>query len=261
MRKILKMALALILVYLLVITTVYFYQDKLIFQSVGLDKDYQFEFTSPFEELWITTEDNVQINALYFKTDKPVQGVILYFHGNADNLQRWGQYAGDFTSLGYDVLMVDYRGFGKSTGKPNEQNLYIDAEYIWQWAHKKYNYDKWVIYGRSLGASVASYLASKTDPDLLGLETPFDDLNGASFASLIPFKLKYKFANKSHLKNVTCKKFIYHGTQDWVVPLSSALRLKPLLNDQDQMVIVPNAGHKNLRKFDLYHKKLRDLLL
>ncbi|MCF6276183.1 MAG: hypothetical protein L3J05_10530, partial [Robiginitomaculum sp.] len=91
--------------------------------------------------------------------------------------------------------------------------------------NKKFDYPKWIIYGRSLGAAVATHLATKTKPDLLGLETPFDDLNGAWLAKLIPFKFKYQFANKNRLAKIECKKIIFHGTHDWVVTLASALKL------------------------------------
>jgi len=262
MKKITKMVIAIFSVYVMVITVIYVFQEKLIFQSVKLSEKHQFSFNFPFDEHLIKTADNEHINVLHFKADStPSPGLIIYFHGNAGNLQRWGEYSVDFTQLGYDVLMIDYRGYGKSSGIPTEKMLYNDAELIWNWAKEKFDYPKWIIYGRSLGAAVASHLATKTNPDLLGLETPFDDLNGALGASLIPYKLKYKFANKENLTKVDCKKFIIHGTQDWVVPLSSALRLKPLLKEEDQIIIIPKGGHKNLRKFEIYHEKLQEILL
>lgn len=256
------MALVIFSIYIVVIANVYFFQEKLIFQSVKLSENHQFSFNIPFNEYLIRTIDNEHINALLFKTEsfRP-KGLIIYFHGNADNLERWGNYAVDFTSLGYDVLMIDYRGYGKSSGIPSEEAIYNDAELIWAWAKRKFEYSKWILYGRSLGAAVASHLAAKVNPDLLCLETPFDDLNSARANALIPFKLKYKFANKDHLSKVDCKIFIIHGTRDWIVPVSSALSLKPLLKKGDQIFIIPKGGHKNLRKFKIYHEKLREFLL
>ncbi len=262
MKIITRMGFAIFLIYLMVIAIIHFFQDKLIFQSVKLSENHQFYFNIPFDEYMIKTIDNEQINTLHFKTEntKPL-GLIVYFHGNADNLQRWGEYAIDFTKLGYDVLMIDYRGYGKSSGTPNEQSIYNDAELIWTWSKEKFKYPKWILYGRSLGAAVASHLAIKTNPDLLGLETPFDDLNGATAAYLIPFRLKYKFSTKENISKSDCKKFIIHGSRDWIVPISSALRLKPLLNDEDQFIIIPKGGHRNLRKFEFYHEKLKELML
>ncbi len=249
-------------IYIISLALVYIFQEKLIFQSVKLSENHQFNFSVPFDEHLIKTTDNEYINALHFKTENtnPL-GIILYFHGNADNLQRWGEYAVDFTSLGFDVLMIDYRGYGKSTGIPSEEMLYNDAEFIWDWAKGKFDYPKWIVYGRSLGAAIATHLAAKSNPDLLVLETPFDDLNGATAANLIPFKLKYKFSTFDHLHKVQCKKFIIHGSRDWIVPLSSAIRLRPLLNSEDQMIIIPEGSHRNLRKFELFHEKIKELLV
>lgn len=262
MKILTKMLITIFSLYIIVITIVFFFQDQFIFQSVKLSEKHQFNFDSPFDEYLIKTPDNEYINALHFKTKSAQSsGLIIYFHGNAGNLQRWGEYAVDFTNLGYDVLMIDYRGYGKSSGIPGEKSLYDDSEYIWAWAKGKFDYPKWIIYGRSLGAAVASHLATKTNPDLLGLETPFDDLNGALAVTLIPYRFKYNFANKDHLPMVNCKKFVFHGTQDWVVPLSSALRLKPLLKKEDQFIIIPKGGHKNLRMFEIYHKKLKEFLM
>ena len=92
-------------------------------------------------------------------------------------------------------------------------------------------------------------------------ETPFDDLNGTTAASLFPFKFKYKFANREHLSRVNCKKLIIHGTWDLIIPVSSALRLKPLLEKEDQIIIIPKGRHKNLREFEIYHQKLKEFLL
>jgi uncharacterized protein len=236
-------------------------QDKMIFQSTKLNASHKFVFKQTCDEYFIKTPDSAQLNALHFKTEKPCKGFVLYFHGNADNLQRWGKYAADFTDLGYDILMVDYRGYGKSTGKPNEKALYEDASTVWQWAKDKFQYDRWVIYGRSLGSAVATHLAQQVKPDILGLETPFANLRFTRLARIMPLKLKYKFSNLNHLQGISCKKYIFHGTRDWVVPLRSALQLKPLLSEQDAFIIIEKGGHKNLNEFELYRVKLAELLL
>ena len=256
----LKILLGIILSYFILIVAAYFLQDSLIFQSKSLNTEYPFVFNQPFEEYFLTTPDSQRLNLLHFKTDILCKGVVVYFHGNADNLQRWGHFATDFTKLGYDVLMMDYRGYGKSTGEPNETRLYKDAALIWDWAKNKFNYPRWVIFGRSLGTGVATHLAQNVQPDILGLETPFETLNFTWAANLLPYKMKYEFSNKDRLAHIHSKTYIFHGTSDWVVPLNSALKLKPLLKQGDSLVIIENGGHKNLNTFDLYHQKLAELL-
>jgi len=236
----------------------YVNQDKFIFQSESLPQDYRFTFDKKFTEYFIPTEDGHQLNALLFNTERPSvsKGLILYFHGNARNLKRWGEYATDFTSLGYDVLMIDYRGYGKSTGSPTEENLYNDAQIILKWSRANFNYTHIIIYGRSLGAAVATHLATQSTPDLLILETPFDKLSSLLYS----FPSRYTFANHAMLPEVKCRRIIIHGTEDGVVPLSSALRLKSLLHEHDKFVIIEGGGHNDLREFEEYHKVLEEVL-
>jgi len=240
----------------------YVFQDKLIFQADALDPEYRFSFDQPYEEYFISTPDNQKINALWFMPAQPAKGLIIYFHGNAGNLQRWGNYAVDITDLGYEVLMIDYRGYGKSSGTPNEQALYNDAALVWNWAKEKTTHQKIVIYGRSLGSAVAAHLAADVQPDLLILETPFDELKEANMLrylfSVVP--LRTKFASKEYLGKVKGKIVIFQGTDDWIVNLRSAERLKPLLKEQDEFIIIPEGGHRNLRDFVLYHTMLAAVL-
>ena len=113
------------------------FQDKLIFRADKLDPSYIFKFDRPFEEYFIPTPDGHSINILWFKPSGESRGLVLYFHGNANNLQRWGNYAEDMVQLGYEVVMMDYRGYGKSTGTPSEQFLYDDAALLYQWVMSK----------------------------------------------------------------------------------------------------------------------------
>lgn len=262
MRRIMKIVLVLISILLASAIASYVFQDKLIYLADTLPHDYPFSFDQPYEEYFIPTPDNHQINALWFKPKQPAKGLVIYFHGNADNLQRWGQYAVDFTQLGYEVLMIDYRGYGKSSGRPSERALYDDAALIWNWANEKSEHEKMVIYGRSLGTAVAVHLAAEVQPDLLILETPFDKLMGANplryLFSIVP--LQSRFNSSEYLGKVKCKTVIFHGTNDWVVNLSSGERLKPWLKDTDEFIVIPGGGHNNLRNFALYHDKLAEVL-
>ena len=196
----------LLAVHLIASVTIFFFQDNIIFQCKPLSKDYLFTFQrdssqTKLEEYFIKTEDGDSLNALLFRTKLKSKGLVLYFHGNADNLQRWGKYSVDFTRLGYDILMMDYRGYGKSTGKPSETDLYKDALTVFRWSQTNLKYNKLVIYGRSLGSAIASNLATAVNPDLLILETPFDELNGAVYEPIKPLlyllPLHSKFSNKS----------------------------------------------------------------
>jgi pimeloyl-ACP methyl ester carboxylesterase len=245
-----------LLLYIIVAALFYLFQDNFVFQSERLSADFTFTFDQQFEEYAISTEDGEKLNALLFRARQPAKGLILYFHGNAGNLQRWGRYAVDFTNLGYDVFMTDYRGYGKSTGTPTEENLYQDAQTIFRWAKDSLHFDRLIIYGRSLGSAVASNLATTAEPDLLILETPFEKLSGALY--FLPSR--YDFPNHVFLQKVDCRKIFIHGTEDWVVPLASAVKLKPFLNESDRFIFIEGGGHNNLREFEEYHATLKEAL-
>ncbi len=255
---------SILIAYIVISLSFYFFHDLFVFQSRSLPKGYIFAFPQDFSEYTINTNDGEQINALLFKTSQPSKGLILYWHGNADNLQRWGKYAIDFTQLGFDVLMPDYRGYGKSSGVPSEKGLYSDALTILQWAQQNIKHQRLIFYGRSLGSAIASQLATVHSPNLLILETPFDELSGAIYPIIRPvlkfLPERYYFSNKASLTKVTCRKIIFHGTNDWIVPLSSALRLKPALKENDKFVIIKGGGHRNLRDFKEFHEALGKVL-
>jgi uncharacterized protein len=140
-----------------------------------LAPDFTFTFPGRFEEIALPSDDAV-ISALYFNADHP-KGVVLYFHGNAGSLRSWGAVAASFVGRGYDVLMPDYRGYGKSSGWiASEQMLHDDAAVAYQYLLGRYPEDQIVVYGRSIGSGIATYLAKTHRPRMLILETPYFSL-------------------------------------------------------------------------------------
>ena len=263
-KNIIRILLLIPLGYLVAIGLLYFFYPYLIFQPIKLNRNYSFHFDHPFEELFLETSSGVSLNAIYFKTNKIRKGVVLYLHGNADNLQRWASYHDDFTKRGYDILFIDYKGYGKSGGIPNETNLYEDAQTAYNWLCKNYQEDEIIIYGRSLGAAAASNLATKVFCKILILETPFDDIQGVLESNLpfqyLPFEIEYDLPNNQHLKKITSSVYIFHGTQDLVVPYRCAIRLKPFLKEKDEFITIEGGSHKNLSTFDRYQNEMDRIL-
>lgn len=263
-KTIKKLLIGLVGTYIALHLGVYALQKYIIFQPKKLNPSYEFVFNNPFEEFFISCSDGDSLNLLLFKTKLPRKGLVLYFHGNADNLQRWGKYHVDFTSRGYDILMMDFRGYGKSSGEPSEEKFYQDAELIYDWTTQKYPKDKIIIYGRSLGCGIASNLATKVDAPKVILETPFNNANDLfqknSFILYLPFALNFDFPNDKHLQKISEPVYIFVGTKDWVVPNDSSEELKPFLKPSDRYIEIEGAGHKNLNAFKKYHQEL-DLIL
>ena len=244
--------------------SLYFLQEKILFLPTTLAQDYQFEFTSSFEELFFETSDQVSINAIHFKA-KNSKGVILYFHGNAGDLSRWGIVAEYFVSQNYDVLIMDYRGYGKSKGKLSEQGFYDDAEFCYNYLLDSYSEEEIVIYGRSLGTGIATYLASKHQPKQLILETPYYSILDVAKHRFPVFPvtavLRYKFPSNEFITTVNCPITMFHGTDDRVIPYSSAQKLKSVAPQEHASFITIEGGcHNNLISFELFKEGIVSIL-
>lgn len=240
-------------------------QEKLLFLPSVLEQDYQFQFNYNFEELHFKTEDGATLNAIHFKIENP-KGVILYFHGNAGDLSRWGTIAEFFVEKKYNVLIMDYRTYGKSTGKLSEDVLYSDAQLFYNYLKKDYPENKITLYGRSLGTGIATYVASKNKPKQLILETPYYSMVdvGRSRFPFLPVKmlLKYEFPTHEFIKDVTCPITMIHGTDDKVVPYTSAEKLFTTTQKENVTLITIDGGyHNNLINFKGYHELIEKLLL
>ena len=238
-----------------------FLQEKFIFLPTQLPQDYTYSFNSEFEEFNLTSDDGAQLNALHFKSQNP-KGVILYFHGNAGDLSRWGEIAQDFLKYDYDVIVMDYRGYGKSTGKRSEVNLFKDAQLFYDYASQLFSKDEIVLYGRSLGCSIAIHVASNNPCQKLILETPFFNLTDVAqdrfpFLPMKPI-LKYRLASNDYIKKVKAPIRIFHGTEDRVVAYDSGKRLFETIPLSDKkMYTIPNGKHNNLGEFKEYQDAIR----
>jgi hypothetical protein len=213
------------------------------------------------------TVDGATINALHFKTDNP-KGAIIYFHGNAGNLRGWGEVALDFTRLSYDVLIPDYRGYGKSTGKiRNEEMLHRDAAVAYNYLKERYRENQIIIYGRSIGTGIAAYLAKETRPRMLILESPIFNMRDLVKyhypfmpSTLVALILKYPMRTDLSIADVPCPVHLFHGAEDDIVPYNSSERLLKLIRTQSRLIKIPGGGHNNLGDFPLYHEELERIL-
>lgn len=264
MKRLLVVVLSLVFVYLLGFAGVYFLQEKFIFLDDDLASDYVYDFEEDFTEFDLEASDGAKLNALHFKADSS-RGVIVYFHGNQGNLTRWGKVAEYFVKFDHDVVIMDYRGYGKSTGKRSLKKLFEDAELFYQYAIDQYGEDQVTIYGRSLGTGIASYLAGQHNPKRLILETPYYSMSQMAqrYYPIYPsgLALKYKFQSFKYLHTAKCPIFIFHGTEDEVVPYSQGLKLHESLPEgQSQFYTIEGGEHKNLSDFPDFSSRMRRVL-
>lgn len=237
--------------------------DLLVLHPKKLEPNHAFTGSGTVEECWMEQPDGARIHGLWFKVPES-KGLVLYFHGNAGNLDRWQQYAPDFTQLGYEVMMIDYRGFGKSTGPCNEAAFHADALAAYRYMRKHYAADEITLYGRSLGSGVATQLAAAVPSRRLILETPFFNLPDVvrSYAPFLQGAIPDTWAFRSDLfiQQVSVPIYMFHGTADGVVPYREGHRFQQLLGDRVEFITIPGGGHKNLAEFPAYHKALQNII-
>ena len=250
--------------YILLMVIVYFVQEKFIFKPEKLSKDFVFKYDAPFKELFFEVEEGVSINGLHFYCSKP-KGLILYFHGNTRSIKGWAKYAADFYRYEYDVVLVDYRGFGKSTGKRDEKKMLNDMQFVYDTLAAQYPEHHILVYGRSMGSGFATYIAAENKPRYLILDSPYFSFKKVAerYLPFMPHRwlLRYKLRTDKWIRRVNCHTYIIHGTKDWLIPLKHSERLQAINPQKITLIRIHGGNHNNLPSFYEYHNFIRDILL
>lgn len=251
------------IIYLLYAGYIYFNQEEMIFPASKLAKDYKFEFKQDFEELNIPSFDKTSLNGLLFKTTNP-KGLIFYLHGNGDAADSWGHIADFYTSLGYDIFILDYRGYGKSEGEiENQEQVLKDVSWAYGALASRYDKSKIIIIGYSIGTGPATYLASKENAKMLILQAPY--YNFLEFSStrapLLPdFLKKFTFETNKYIVKVKSPIFIFHGQNDRLILPDNSVRLQKLLKPNDSLFILSDVGHGGINDNEDFQEKLKEIL-
>ncbi|MBL1145446.1 MAG: alpha/beta fold hydrolase [Bacteroidetes bacterium] len=254
----------LLIIYLVISVLLYYLQDLLLFKPEKLPEEFQYFYENQnIEEYNIKTRDGANINGLHFKVENP-KGVVLYLKGNSKSMKGWGKFAVDFTRHNYDVIMVDYRGFGKSTGRRSQKAIKNDLQFIYDKIREKVNEKYIILYGRSLGSGFATKLASTNNPKMLILDAPYYSLRKvtARYAPFMPLSLilKYPMPTYKWIKYVQCPIHIIHGTQDKLIPFKTSIKLSQIRPENTRLWSVVGGGHKNLNTFKSYHEMLSEII-
>jgi pimeloyl-ACP methyl ester carboxylesterase len=260
-KIILLIALAIVVFILLF---VYFFQERFIFHPEKLPKNFEFQYKNQdVEEYNIEIKKGVNINGLHFKTKNP-KGVVFYLKGNSRSIKGWGKFAVDFTFHNWDVIMIDYRGFGKSTGKRSQKEMHKDVQRVYDEIKKNVPEKYIILYGRSLGTGFATKLASMNNPRMLVLTCPYYSIlkNMQRYIPLktLSFVVRYSMPTYKWLKYVDCPIKIIHGTNDRVVPYKNSLKLATIKPKQTRLYSIIDGGHKNIHNFESYHRALKEIL-
>lgn len=251
--------------YLLICLLLYFFQEKMIFLPQTLAADFNFLHYENFEERFIRMADGKKLHALLFRVKDP-KGVVFYLHGNAGSLEAWGSVETTFTSLGYDVFIPDYRGYGKSEGAiENEVQLHEDMQTLYDRLKEEYSEEEIIVLGHSIGSGMAARLAVTNHPKLLILQAPpysLPDLVKNTFPlKLFPsMLLRYKLETGKNVSAATMPVVVLHGDQDEVVYYGSSLKIRKHFKPEDTLITLKGLGHNNFLDTQPYRKEIEKIL-
>jgi pimeloyl-ACP methyl ester carboxylesterase len=255
-----------IILYCAVGIALYYLQDYILFHPVRIDRNEAYSFKWPHKEVNVPYSTTSTINIVQFLvTGAPVKGVVLYFHGNKKNISWYSKFSPYFTRNGYEIWMIDYPGFGKSTGTLTEQRLYEWSLTLYKLARARFSPDSIIIYGKSMGTGIAAQLAGIRDCRHLILETPYYSMPSIidNYLPIYPVDkmIHYKLPTWQYLKNVTAPITIFHGTDDWIISHRNAKRLKPFLKPGDRFVTIEDGSHNDLYSFDTVVQAIDSILI
>jgi hypothetical protein len=210
----------------------FFLQDRLVFLPHMPGRELQATPSAmgfEYEDAWIETEDGERLHA-WFVPAGNARGTLLFFHGNAGNISHRLESLIIFNSLGLDILIVDYRGYGQSSGKPGEDGTYLDARAAWDYLVNERGVPerRIVVFGRSLGGAVGSWLASRDDVNPAGviIESTFSsglDM-GKRLYPVLPARLitRIGYPVRDYVTRIDAPLMVVHSRQDEIIPFDMA---------------------------------------
>ena len=223
-------ALTLVAAYLILAALLYVFQGGLLYYPERQLVATPNQFGLSYEPVSFEADDGIRLSGWYLEANA-ARGVLLFFHGNAGNISHRIVSLQLFNRLGFSTFIIDYRGYGESKGKPSEAGTYLDAEAAWRYLVEQRNIDpsEIVIFGRSLGAAIASYVASKHSPRALIVESAFAsvaDLAGKYYPFMpVRWLTRFKYNTVDYASAVKCPLLVVHSRQDDIIPFSHGRRI------------------------------------
>jgi pimeloyl-ACP methyl ester carboxylesterase len=240
---------------------VYLLQEKLLFFPEPLPAD--FPLVMPDVEHVQIRVDGATLSALHLKLPEP-KGVVFFLHGNAGNLADWFVDVPSYRSVNFDLFMIDYRGYGKSSGRiQSEAQLHSDVAAAWEHIAARYRDLRKVVYGRSLGSALAARLAARIQPDLTILVSPYwsiAELARLHYPLLPLFLLRYPLATFQDIGGIRGRVLLIHGDRDELIPFEHSVRLHAVARNAE-LVPITNAAHADLQDFDQYRNAILEALV
>ena len=239
----------LLVTYLALATVLYFMQPKFLYSPMREVFSTPAELGLDFENVVFKSADGLNLAGWYVPVDNP-KFTLLFCHGNGGNVAHRLDSINIFHNLGLNCFVFDYRGYGNSQGKPSEEGTYLDAmaAYNWLIEEKKIPADNIVIFGRSLGGSIAARLASEVEARALVVESAFTSYidMGKEYYPYMPVKWFARFSYRTidYVKNVYCPVMFIYSRNDEIVPYKFGLDIYEAANEPKEFIEI-FGGHND----------------
>ncbi len=257
--------------YLATCLGLWFWQNRLIFHPNQVMYLTPEDLAMAYENVWLEVGNGDRLHGWWLPANSHTERVLLYLHGNGGNVGDNLEHARRFQQLGFSVLLIDYRGYGRSQGNfPTEAQIYEDAGIAWDYLieTRQTKPQNIFFYGHSLGGAIAIDLAVK-QPDIAGLIvqgtfTSMKDMVGVRkkyrfFPNLL---VHQKFDSIGKAQELKMPVLVIHGTSDETIPYTMSEELYEALKVPKQLYLVPNADHNNVATIAgvQYQEKIKELV-
>jgi pimeloyl-ACP methyl ester carboxylesterase len=246
--------------YLALLIWIHCCQERLIFRPEPLPLAHRFVLDD-VHEVSIDVGGET-LSALHLQLPNP-HGVVFFLHGNTGNLATWFTHSDFYRAANYDLFMLDYRGYGKSSGRiESEAQLRADVLAAWRTVEAQYAGKRKVIYGRSLGTALAAGLAAEVHPDLTILVSPYCDmaqLMAYHYPLLPTVLLRYPLETCSDVVRLRTALLLVHGETDTLIPIRHSEQLLSVA-PQARLAARAGAAHADVHQFPAYTDELRRAL-
>lgn len=257
---VLAAVLSVVAVYATAIGWLYFRQERLLFEPETLAADACISEEADVHEHWIDVP-GARLSAAQLKLPAP-RGVVFFLHGNSGHLQRWMAGLDAFREANFDLVMFDYRGFGKSGGRiESEAQLQADVAAVWAHFAPQYAGRPVVIGGQSLGTGLAAALAAQLcaagrAPQLTLMVSPYSSMQALAdehYPWVPSAVLRYRLASLEHVARLSCRLLLVHGDRDELIGIHHSQALAQAMPGA-QLLRVEGAGHSDVHQFPSYRQ-------
>jgi len=258
--------LSLLVLWAVLVAALWWGQDRMLFEPTPLGASAAIAGPGVTED-WFEVS-GARLHAIHFRQPsvdglRRTKGLIFFLHGNVGNVATWFIQPEFWRDSGFDLYMLDYRGFGKSTGRiQSEAQLHADVLAAWNRIAPEYAGLKTVIIGRSLGTGLAVQLAANVQPDLLVLVSPYSSMTAVMnyhYPWVPNAILRFPLVSERFMGLVKGPTLIFHGLNDAVIPWQQSQILSRSARHA-QLVLLPNVGHGDVHEDRIYLNTLQDRL-